>query len=231
MRSTDNDGGDSDGRLACIRRNRHRPTLSCEMIGKVDASPASCSFHSNTVDSTVQSLPSLYRRPAVHASRYPHASLTPELDKKMKLIAGYQLLRRLEITTDPAPVKLTQSPEAKKRPANTDSRDFLALKRTLLSSKRCNRCHKTYCNCATQVKDTYLSRMTRRFHRARTKLQLASNPPYHSSERRSTDLSESPYRIFKTGDNGYKIAFRTNPPPAAIREILSVDVVGKRSSG
>ena len=154
-------------------------------------------------------------------------SLSPELDRKMKLIAGYQLLMDLEVTEDKGPPKATTSPEAKRRVINQDSREFLKLKRSLLAIKKCEVCHNMYCSCLKPVQDKSLMKFTKRLERLRRKPALS--PSLEQTKSLGVIRSHgkyadcrSPVKAAKTEDNG--AIFKTSLGQSPKSEIINVEL-------
>lgn len=216
-------------------KSRHKAAFSNELLKHLPATPSASLPHKKLPERTLlpdaenDSFPIIHLRrgrSAYRASKYPRIALSPELDRKMKLIAGYQLLMDLEVAEDKGISRPILSPEAKKRTFNQDSREFLKLKRSLLAIKRCEVCHNTYCLCQKQVQDKSLMRITKRFERLRRRVgndteagslsqtkSLSAMRTHRKSPERSTGKAQ------RMKDTESSFIFKTSPHS----EILNVD--------
>ena len=163
-------------------KTRHKAAFSNELLKHLPVTPSASLQHRKHAEKPFIPDPETDPFPVLHlhrgksayrASKYPQISLSPELDRKMKLIAGYQLLMDLEVAEDKGLTKPAMSPEAKRRAGNQDSREFLKLKRSLLAIKKCEVCHNMYCSCLKPVPDKPLTKLTKRFERLRRRAEIS----------------------------------------------------------
>lgn len=163
-------------------KNRHKAAFSNELLKHLPVTPSASLQHRKHAEKPSFPTPDPDQFPVLHlrrgksayrASKYPQISLSPELDRKMKLIAGYQLLMDLEVAEEKGFTKPVMSPEAKRRGGNQDSREFLKLKRSLLAIKKCEVCHNMYCSCFKPVPDKSLTKLTKRFERLRRRVEVS----------------------------------------------------------
>lgn len=157
--------------------------------------------------------PSPYR-----SSKLPRIPLSPELDQKRRLVAGYQSLLRLEVVAagNTAGKALTRKAipfDFRTQLGNADSMELIQLRRSLLASRKCGKCRKSMCGCQSCVPDRLLERMTYRFDRIRSRLSSVSVSIPKKTRSRSVfpgqESAKAQYRILKTEGQGYRIAFKT----------------------
>lgn len=219
-------------------KTRHKAAFSNELLKHLPVTPSASLQHRKHPerplfpDPEVDSFPVIHLRrgkSAYRASKYPQISLSPELDRKMKLIAGYQLLMDLEVTEDKGPLKATTSPEAKRRVVNQDSREFLKLKRSLLAIKKCEVCHNMYCSCLKPVQDKSLMKLSRRLERLHSRkpdlspsLEQTKSLGVIRTHRKSADC-RSPVKPAKTEENytTFKTCWGLKSPQS---EIINVEL-------
>ena len=158
--------------------------------------------------SVTRSLDASCKQSPYRSSKLPRVPLSPELDKKLKLITGYQSLLRLEVVA-----ACRKPPETKKiqflpQLGKNDSMQLIQLRRSLLASRKCRKCRKSLCACQVSVPDKPLEQMTRRFSQVRSR--LASIPASVSKRIRSQSVLPeiARYRIVKTEAQGYKLSFK-----------------------
>ena len=148
-------------------------------------------------------------------SRLPKTTLSPELEKKLTLISGYQSLLRLEVVAGHQPSvkstpKRTVPCEGRRKSVNRTSMELIRLRRSLVSSPRCQKCRRAQCICHVTIPDKQLEQMTRRFSQMRVRLESLNDSkeprrPWAPME----SQGKAQYRILKTEEHHYKLAFKT----------------------
>lgn len=165
-----------------------------------------------------RSLDASCKQSPYRSSRLPRVPLSPELHQKLRLIAGYQSLLRLEVvaagkTSGKAQTRKVIPFDFHSQPGGRDSMELIRLRRSLLASRKCRMCRKSLCCCRTCIPDRPLEQMTHRFAQVRSR--LASIPASIPKKTRSRSVfpgqesAKAQYRILKTEGQGYRITFKT----------------------
>ena len=95
-------------------------------------------------------------------SRYPKICVTPELDRKMQLVAGYHKLLSFHFS----PRQLSKAPttvDIRKPKRASDPGKVLQVPKKLDYLKRCEWCRNVFCRCETTVSDPVLDDLKARF--------------------------------------------------------------------
>lgn len=165
-----------------------------------------------------RSLDTSCKQSPYRGSRLPRAPLSPELHQKLRLIAGYQSLFRLEVvaagkSSGKAQIRKAVPFDFHAQARGRESMELIQLRRSLLASRKCGKCRKSLCCCRICVPDKPLEEMNHRFAQVRSRLASISAMIPKKSRSRSVfpgqESAKAQYRILKTEGQGYRITFKT----------------------